>query len=139
MIIFFKNFPPEIKKYEIAGFIDDVINDCFLGKVDTKISIKDIETFTIQEVDSDTVEVYGLVRVFPKEVARRVIKKLNGALFKQKRITAREYFNRSVHNDPRHMGPGTKYFYEKRTFDRRRKPLMNAYQKNPILVYSVHL
>jgi len=137
MIIFFKNIPPETKKYEIARFIDRVINDCFLNKVDTKVSIEDIETFTIQEVDSNVVDKYGLVRVFPKEVGKRVIKKLDGTFFKKKRITVREYFNRSVLNDPRNMRPGARIdFNEQRTSDRRRIPLMNSWQKDPILVHS---
>jgi len=138
MIIFLKNIPPETKKYEIASFIDRVINDCFLGKVDTKVSIENIETFTIQEVDSNSVDKYGLVRVFPKEVGKRVIKKLDGTFFKKNRITVREYFNRSAHNDPRHVRPGTiTNFHEQRTSDRRRMPMMNSWQKDPILVHSV--
>lgn len=138
MIIFLKNIPPETKKYEIASFIDRVINDCFLGKVDAKVSIEDIETFTIQEVDSNALDKYGLVRISPKEVGKRVIKKLDGTFFKRKRITVREYFNRSVQNDPRNMRPGTTIdFNEQRASDRRRIPLMNSWQMNPILVHSV--
>lgn len=138
MIIFLKNIPPETHKYEIANFINRVINDCFLGKVYTKISIEDIETFTIQEVDSQALEKHGLVRVFPKEVGKRIIKRLNGTFFKQRCITVREYFNRSADNDLRRMCPITIIdFNEHRTSDRRRMRLMNSWQKGLILVHAV--
>jgi hypothetical protein len=78
-----------------------------------------------------------LVRIFPKEVARRVIKRIDGALFKNTPISAREYVNRSSSNDPRSSNPNQSYaFLERRVGDRRRKPLMNSWQKDPILVHA---
>jgi hypothetical protein len=137
MIIFLRNIPPETKKYEIASFINRVFNDCFLDKPSTKISLEDIEILSIQDVDSNTLEQHGLVRVFPKEVGRRIIKQLDGTIFKQKHITAREYINRSAQNDPRNAYPNTEInFKERRISDRRRSPLMNSWQKDPILVHT---
>lgn len=140
MIIFLRNIPPDTKKYEIASFIDRVFNDCFLDKSKAKISIEDIEILSIQDVDSDMLEKHGLVRVFPKEVGKRVIKKLDGTVFKRKYVTVREYVNRSINNDPRNNHLGTPLaFSDRRISDRRRKPLMNSWQKDPILVHSAHL
>lgn len=139
MIIFLKNIPPDTKKYEIASFIDNVFNDCFLDhRSSTKISIEDIEILSIQDIDSEKLEKHGLVRVFPKEVGKRVIKRLDGAFFKRKRITVREYVNRSASNDPRNNSPNAAMdFNERRISDRRRIPLMNSWQKDPILVHGV--
>ena len=137
MIIFLRNIPLETKKFEIANFINKVFNDCFLDRSSTKVSIGDIETLSIQDVDSNLLEKHGLVRVFPNEVGKRVIKKLDGTIFKQKPITVREYVNRSAQNDPRDTDPGTVIeFQERRTSDRRRSPLLNSWQKDPILVHS---
>jgi len=141
MIIFLRNIPLKTKKYEIAGFIERVYNHCFLGRPSTKISIADIEILSIQDVDSNTLEKHGLVRVSPKEVAKRVIKKLDGTSLKGTHVTVREYINRSVHNDPRNelLPDTTKDFKERRASDRRRKPLINSWQKAPILVHGVHV
>ena len=137
MIIFIRNIPPETKKYEISIFINRVFSDCFLDKSSAKVSIEDIEILSIQEMDSNTIEKHGLVRVLSKEVGRRVIKRLDGTIFKQQRITIREYVNRSAHNDPRNTQLGTQIdFKERRMSDRRRRPLMNSWQKDPVLVHT---
>jgi len=137
MIIFLSNIPIDTKKFEIASFINKVFNDCFLDKSSTNVSIGDIETLSIQDVDSNSLEKHGLVRVFPNEVGKRLIKRLDGTIFKQKPITVREFVNRSTQNDPRNTDPSSVIeFKERRTSDRRRSPLMNSWQKDPILVHS---
>jgi hypothetical protein len=139
MIIFLRCIPPETKKYEIANFINRVFSKCFLYRQSGDILHEDIEILSIQDIDSNTLEKHGLVSIFPKEVGNRVIKKLDGTIFKGKRITVREYFNRSADNDPRNKNPNaTIGFKEQRASDRRRKPLMNSWQKNPILVHAGH-
>ena len=139
MIIFLRNIPPETKKYEIASFIDKVFNKCFLDRPSAEISIEDIVILSILDVDSNALEKHGLVRVFPKEVGKRVIKKLDGTIFKRKRVTAHEYVNRLALNDLRNRYPcATIALKERRTSDRRREPLMNSWQKDPILVHGVH-
>jgi hypothetical protein len=137
MIIFLRNIPINTKKYEIAAFIEPVFNDCFLVRSTAKVSVQDIEILSIQDIDTDVLEKHALVNIVPTEVARRVIKRIDGALFKNTPISAREYVNRSSSNDPRNSNPNQPYaFLERRVGDRRRKPLMNSWQKNPILVYS---
>jgi len=138
MIIFLKNIPINTKKYEIATFIEPVFNDCFLGKSTAPVSVQDIEILSIQDVDSDALEKHALIRVFPKEVAKRVIKRIDGTTFKNTPITAREYVNRSLSNDPRNsITDAAAEFRDRRIADRRRKPLMNSWQKDPILVHTV--
>lgn len=137
MIIFLRNIPTDTKKYEIADFISPVLNDCFLDKSTSTISIEDVEILSILDVNSNNIEKHGLVRVFPNEVANRLIKRLDGALFKHKRIAVREYVNRSASKDPRNEeNKDTTNYTNRRIADRRRKPLMNSWQKNPILVQN---
>jgi hypothetical protein len=141
MIIFLRNIPLKTKKYEIASFIGKVFDHCFLGRPSATLSIEDIEILLIQDVDSNTLEKHGLVRISPKEVAKRVIKKLNGTIFKGTHITVREYINRSAHNDPRNelLPDTTINFKERRASDRRRDPLMSSWQKAPLLVHGVQV
>lgn len=136
MIIFLRNIPPETKKYEIASFINRAFNECLLDNRSIgAISIADVEFLSILNVNSNTLEKHGLVRIFPKEVGKRIIKKLEGTVFKQKPITVREYFNRSAQNDPRNTNTATEIdLKERRTSDRRRIPLTHSWQNNPILV-----
>jgi hypothetical protein len=137
MIIFLKNIPSETQKYEIADFIGRVMNACFLYNPNTKISLKDIEILSIRDVDSNALEKHGLVNVPLNEVGKKLIERLDGATFKGECIAVREYVNRSAHNDPRngHSTDTTIDFKERRASDRRREPLINSWQKNPILVH----
>jgi len=138
MIIFFRNIPINTKKYEIAAFIEPAFNDSFLVGSRTKISVQDIEILSIQDIDSNEQERHALVRVYPDEVARRLIKHIDGAVFKNTPVSAREYVNRSSLNDARNSGPSTAAeILNRRVVDRRRKPLMNSWQKDPILVHTV--
>ena len=138
MIIFLRNIPVNTKKYEIATFIEPIFNDCFLGRSTTRVNVHDIEILSIQDVDSELIEKHALVRIFPEEVGKRVLKRIDGKLFKNKPVLAREYVNRSSKNDKR----GSVHnkivpIEDRRLFDRRRKPLMNSWQRDPIMVQTV--
>ncbi len=138
MIIFLRNIPTDTMKYEIANFIEPVFDDCFLGHSADKLTIQDIEILSIKDLDSNSLEKHALIRVFPLDVARRVIKRIDGALFKNTPIMAREYINRSSSNDPRNsLEKASAELLDRRHADRRRKPLLNSWQKNPILVHAV--
>ncbi|MGR8935622.1 MAG: hypothetical protein ACU837_14705 [Gammaproteobacteria bacterium] len=67
------------------------------------------------------VEYHALLYIEPDAVALRVIKKLHGQRFRNKRITVRQYFLRSWKNDRRLQNRSTQDCIEKRTnIDRRR-------------------
>lgn len=138
MIIFLRNIPFETKKYEIVRFIQRVFYDCFLDKPSTNISLDDIEILSILDVNSYTLETHGLARIFPNEVGKRVIKRLDGKFFKGKCLEIREYVNRSLDNDPRNKSPSgaTTNIKERRTSDRRRERLINSWQNDPVLVHG---
>ncbi|MGJ0486127.1 MAG: hypothetical protein ACR65R_16570 [Methylomicrobium sp.] len=140
MIIFLKDIPINAKKSEILAFIEPVFNDCFLGKPTSQLSIQDIEFLSIQDVTLNKLEKHALIKVSPREVARRMTKRMNGALFKNKPIMAREYVNRSSMNDRRLSATNVSTeFLDRRVADRRRVPLMNSWQKDPILVQSINI
>ncbi|WP_024298301.1 hypothetical protein [Methylomicrobium lacus] len=137
MIIFLRNIPIDTKKYEIASFIEPVFNDCFLVKATTRVSLQDIEILAIKDIDSDVIEKHALIRIVPEEVAKRVIKHIDGTVFKNTPVSAREYINRSSTNDPRHSALNeAAELLDRRLSDRRRKPLLNSWQKYPILVHT---
>jgi len=138
MIIFLRNIPSETQKYEIASFIYRPYNDHYLNKPSANISLEDIKFLSILDVNSNTLEKHALVNVFPNEAGKSVIKKLNGIIFKGKYIEIREYVNRSMNNDPRNelSADATINYKEQRVSDRRRQPLVNSWQNDPILVHA---
>ena len=92
MLFFFRNIPPETKKYEIASFINRVINYCFLSDHVANILTEEIEILLIQYANSNKFETHGLVRFSPVGVGKPLIKRLDGKIFKGKHIAASEYF-----------------------------------------------
>lgn len=137
MIIFLRNIPLDTKKFELVGFLTPIFGKCFLGDPTTNISVEDIDFLSIQDVDSNAMEKHGLVRVFPNEVGKRLIKNLDGKFFKQQPVAAREYVIRSASNDPRnHSKEPPAGMTDRRIADRRRPHIMNSWQNNPILVHT---
>ena len=105
MLILLRNIPPETKKYEIASFIDRIINNCSLSGQVANILTEDIEILLIQYANSDTSETHGLFSISPVGVGKPLIKRLDGKIFKGKHIAASEYFIRFGCNDPRNKHP----------------------------------
>ena len=121
MIIFIRNVPVDTQKEDIAGFINSS---------GVPISIEDVVIFSAQNVDSSAPEQHGLVWVSPTEAGARVIKRLNGSLFKGQSTTVREYIKRSADNDPRKNNPDSAInFKDQRIADRRRKSSITPWQR----------
>ncbi len=138
MIIFLRNIPSETQKYEIASFINRPYNDRYLDKPSAYISLEDIKFLSILDVNSNTLEKHALVNVFPNEAGKSIIKRLDGTTFKGKCIEIREYVNRTMNNDPRNelSADAIINYNERRVSDRRRQPLVNSWQNDPILVHA---
>jgi len=137
MIIFLRNIPYETTKQEIANFIGRAFNDFYLlDKPSAIIELEDVSILSIKDVNSNALEKHGLVNVFPNEAGKSLIEKLDGTTYKGKYLTIREYINRSIDNDPRNNPQAGTIadFTERRVSDRRRHPVMNSWQNNPILV-----
>ena len=101
MHVLFKNIPIGTKDYELAQFIESKFNAGSIEGMGLSFSAVSIEMLEIQDSYTRPVEQFGIVRITPPEVAKIVIKELNGYSFKKYKITVREFFSRSTSNDPR--------------------------------------
>lgn len=122
MVIILSKIPAGTKKEDIADYVRPVVRGVFYLK---KGHIRAINVLVMKDKQLDGSEYYGLLRIEPDEVAKRVIKKLNRKPFKGKQIAVREYtYKRIWQNDRRHndavcMLDGK----DRRRFDRRRNQL----------------
>lgn len=98
MIVFLRNIPGDTFSSEIADFIQPVLKGGFFR---AKGEIKKIEILALRDKDINLVEYHALVYIEPEAAALRVIKKLHGQRFRDKRITVRQYHVRSWKNDKR--------------------------------------
>ena len=101
MHVLFKNIPIGIKDFELAQYIESKFNAGSIEGVGLSFSAVSIEMLEIQDSYTRPVEQFGIVRITPPEVAKIVIKELNGHSFNKYKITVREFFSRSTSNDPR--------------------------------------
>ena len=129
MNVIFKNIPTGIKKYELAKFIESTFNKGGMNREDLYVPIGDIAIWQTQGGDVGSLEQFGVVRICPPDMAKKVVKKLHGCSFNKFQILVREFFSRSTNNDPRlrnHDSP--ELFKEQRMSDRRQHSLMNTRQ-----------
>ena len=127
MIVFFKNIPTGIKKFEFAKFIETSFNTGGIGRDSLYVPIGDIDIFEYQGADSHSMGQFGMVRIGQTTIANNVIKKLNGCTFRKSKITVRKFFNRETTNDPRLRNQDTpEVFKEQRLKDRRENTLTDS-------------
>lgn len=121
MIVFLRNIPGDTLRSEIVDFIQPALKGGFFK---ASGEIKKIELLALRDKDINLVEYHALVHIEPDAAALRVIKKLHGQRFRDKRITVREYYVRSWKND-RRSAPhqGVSYLKEKRKNSDRRRNL----------------
>jgi len=98
MILFIRGVPESTKISELRDFVSPaLVNRMRLvnGKV-----LKS-EVLILQDKKTKLVEFHGLVTVDSEKAGHLAIKKLNGDLFKGRRVVVREYVQRSWKNDRR--------------------------------------
>lgn len=129
MNVLFKNIPIGIKDFELAKFIESNFNAGRMGKDKLPFKVGGIEMMERQDSFSHPVKQFGIVRICPSETARKVIKQLDGFVFNKLKMSVREYFSRSLSNDPRLKNiEFPKVFIEKRINDRRVHTLIYSRQ-----------
>jgi len=101
MIILFKNIPIGTSAHQLASFVEGRFNAYSSETKKLSLSICCIEMLERQDHFCHPVEQYGIIRVAPQSLAKRVVRQLDGCLFDKLTITVREYFVRSKTNDPR--------------------------------------
>jgi RNA recognition motif-containing protein len=121
MIVMLRRIPANTKKHDVFDFIEPALKGGLLKKSGR---IEDINILIFKDTQTMVMEYHCLVTIDSNAVAYRVIKKLNRKPFKGKRITVREYFPRSWHNDPRiNQHEWNEELVDKRQADRRRPKL----------------
>jgi len=129
MNILFKNIPIGINNHDLAKFIESEFNGRVTKGKKLAVTICCIEMMERQDHYSRPVEQFGIVRISPPDLAKKVIKQLDGCLFNKLKLTVREYLIRSTANDPRssHLDiPDV--ILEKRVSDRREHSLIYTRQ-----------
>lgn len=120
MLIFLRNIPANTSTEDIYKFIRPAMGNGLLSAF-SKGRLVDAKIVKLLNIDNNTKEFHGLVKVDPDHVAEKVIKRLNRKPFKGMRINVREYRNRSWHNDPRLRMSSTMNSLNQRKRDRRRR------------------
>ena len=129
MNVLFKNIPIGITGYELAKFIESKFNVNCAENKRLAVTVCCIEMLERQDHFCHPVEQYGIVRISPPDLAKKVIRQLDGCCFNKLKVTVREYLNRSVVNDPRNnLIDMPEVILEKRVKDRRKHLLIYSRQ-----------
>ncbi len=125
MNVLFKNIPVGIRDFELVAFINSTFNVDNIAEKGLSLSVDGITMLEIQDNFTRPIEQFGIVRISSPDVAKEVIKQLNGCVVNQYQITTREYHTRSASNDPRiNSHNPRKNFTDKRKGDRRKSTLV---------------
>ncbi len=129
MNILFKNIPIGTTGSELADFVMSEFNANTDELTKLRLSVCCIEILERQDPFCHPIEQYGIVRVSPSCIAKKVIRQFDGSFFDQLKITVRQYFIRSTVNDPRlNLIDTPEVFLEKRVQDRREHSLIYSRQ-----------
>jgi len=129
MNILFKNIPIGTTGYDLADFVESEFNLHSTEEKKLSVAVCCIEMLERQDHFCHPIEQYGIVRVSPSNLAKKVIRQLDGCFFNKVKITVREYFIRSKINDPRlNLIDTPEVILEKRVQDRREHTLIYSRQ-----------
>ncbi len=129
MNILFKNIPIGTTGYALADFVESEFNLHSTEEKELSVAVCCIEMLEKQDHFCHPIEQYGIVRISPPSLARKVMRQLDGCLFKKLNLTVREYCTRSTINDPRLNHIDThEVILEKRVKDRREHSLIYSRQ-----------
>lgn len=129
MNILFRNIPIGINGYDLAEFIKSEFDSDLAEKKTLSISVGSIEMMERQDHFCHLIEQCGIVRISPHNLAKNVIRQLDGCFFNKFKINVREYFIRTDINDPRlNLIDTPEVFMEKRVKDRREHSLIYSRQ-----------
>ena len=125
MNVLFKNIPIGIRDHELVEFIEFNFNTGNIKNKGLSLSVNGISMLELQDNFTHPIEQFGIVRISSSEVAKEVIRQLNGVILKKYKITVRKYYSRSASNDPRINNMNVpKEIIERRIKDRRGSSLV---------------
>lgn len=129
MNILFKNIPIGTTDHDLAEFIESEFNMASIERKKLSVTVCSIEMMERQDNFCHLVEQYGIVRISPPDLAKKVIRRLDGCFFDRLKVSVRRYYIRSVGNDPRlNLIDTPEMIMEKRIKDRRQYSLIYSRQ-----------
>jgi hypothetical protein len=126
MIIFIRNIPGDAKREEIIEFVKPAMKGGFFR---AKGIISDVKIMALKNINNNLIEYHALVIMAPESAALRVIKKLHGQHFKNKRTSVRQYHTRRWQNDKRMGNSHSPAGFKEKRYDITRRRNMEVIEE----------
>ncbi len=130
MEIFIRRLPNSTTRLDLMQFISAALRPKWYLLQFTPIgTLGRCDICRIDDPNTKQIEYHGIAHIEPPSAALSLINRLNGEIFKTKKVEVRKFFHRSSKRDRRRM-PGdhlSKEIFEKRKQDRRRSSIRMDY------------
>ncbi|MEJ1384053.1 MAG: RNA-binding protein [Candidatus Sedimenticola sp. (ex Thyasira tokunagai)] len=127
MDIFVRRLPVSTTRLDLIQFASDALEPQWhLLEFSPIGKLKGCEIVRITDSSLTNAEYHGLLHIEPSKAGLAVIDRLNGSLFKNKKVDVRKFYKRSSERDRRHndVQPLPLDILEQRKGDRRRNELV---------------
>lgn len=127
MEIFIRRLPNSTTRLDLMQFISAALRPkWYLLQFSPIGTLGHCDIWRIDNTRTQQVEYHGLVRIEPPSAAVYLINKLNGEVFKTKKVEVRKFFHRSSKRDRRRTSIQqlSNHIGEKRKQDRRRSGIL---------------
>ncbi|WP_260291730.1 RNA-binding protein [Sedimenticola hydrogenitrophicus] len=122
MDIFIRRLPNATTRLDLMQFITSALNPkWYLLQFSPLGTLRHCDICRIEDPKLGQVEYHGIAHVTPASAALSLIHRLDGEIFKNKRVEVRKFFRRSIHRDRRdRSSTAPDALHEQRKQDRRR-------------------
>ena len=123
MEVFIRRLPNSTTRLDLMQFLSSALKPrWYLLQFAPLGKLMQCDICRIDDRLNDKVEYHGIAQIEPPSAALNIIKKLNGEIFKTKKVEVRKYFRRSINRDRRRpeSAPPTQNIIDQRKQDRRR-------------------
>lgn len=129
MEIFIRRLPNSTTRLDLMQFISTALKPkWYLLQFSPIGTLGHCDICRIDDPKTRQVEYHGIAHIEPPSAALQLIKRLNGEVFKTKKVEVRKFFHRSTKRDRRHTAPEqVSSNSEKRKQDRRRSGMRIDY------------
>jgi hypothetical protein len=130
MEIFIRRLPNSTTRLDLMQFISAALRPKWYLLQFTPIgSLGRCDICRIDDPKTKQVEYHGIAHIEPPSAALHLINRLNGEMFKTKKVEVRKFFHRSSKRDRRQIPADQlpKDIFEKRKQDRRRSGIQTDY------------
>jgi len=98
MRVIFERISKKVSEQDLINFMQPVLDGHFYQESG---QLEAVKIMRWRNESLEVVRYYGLVVIPSDKVAKRIIRKLNNKILKDRRVTVRKYHLRSWRNDPR--------------------------------------